>query len=58
MNLHVLQISGLENQLKAIANTLASQYTITFARKSDSAVQQLTGNTTKGAKILFSHWVR
>jgi hypothetical protein len=58
MNLHVLQSSGLEEQLKTVANTLTSQYTVTFARKNDSAVQQLSGATTKGAKILFSHWVR
>ena len=58
LGIQVVQISGLENQLKVIANTLASQYSVTFARKADGAVKPLTGETAKGAKILFSHWVR
>lgn len=57
LGIQVVQISGLEHQMQVIANTLASQYTVTFARKSDGAVKPLTGEA-KGAKILFSHWVR
>ena len=58
MGIRVVQASGLETQMKIVANTLASQYTVTFARKRDGPVEQLAGETTTGAKILFSHWVR
>ena len=53
-----VEVTGLDNQLKTIANTLVSQYSVTFARKGDGAVKPLTGETAKGAKILFSRWMR
>jgi hypothetical protein len=58
IDVQVVQATGLENQLKMIANTLVSQYLVTFARKENGPVGALTGQTAKGAKILFSHWVR
>lgn len=57
MELTGVAISGLESQMRTIGNTLVSQYSVTFARKDDGAVKQLTGETTKGAKILFSRWM-
>jgi hypothetical protein len=58
IGVQVVQATGLENQLTMIANTLLSQYLVTFARNESGPLGGLTGRTSKGAKVLFSHWVR
>ena len=46
----LVQASGLPNQLKAIANSLLSQYTIQFPRPSGD-IQELTISTPKGKAL-------
>lgn len=48
----------LDAQLKIVANSLLSQYTLKMVRKKDGAVKAFKGQTTKGAQILFTHWMR
>ena len=45
-------------QLTTVANSLASQVTLRVVRKKDGAVKELKGQTTKGAQVLFTHWMR
>jgi hypothetical protein len=54
----LVDVSGLEPQLKTVANSLLSQYSVTFTRKSDGAIKPLTGQTANGRRVLFSHWMR
>ncbi|HVZ24031.1 MAG TPA: hypothetical protein VG871_23315 [Vicinamibacterales bacterium] len=51
-----VEVSGLGSNLKRVANTLLSQYTVTFARKANGPLTQLKGETTNGAKVLPTRW--
>jgi len=58
LRLNTVQASRLDAQLTTVANSLASQYTLRVVRKKDGAVKELKGQTTKGAQVLFTHWMR
>jgi hypothetical protein len=50
--------SGLDGMLKNIAAALASQYIVTFARPGEGPVKAVTFETTAGAKVLLSPFMR
>ena len=52
------QPSRLAPQLKAVANSLLSQYTLKIARQKDGEVKEFKGQTTNGAPVLFTRWMR
>lgn len=58
--LHVTAVgaSALESMLKGVANNLLSQYSVTFARPGTSPLKNVKAETTKGAKVLITPWVR
>jgi hypothetical protein len=49
---------GLEPNLKIVANSLASQYTIAFMRPSGASPKTTKLETTKGAKVQLTPWMR
>jgi hypothetical protein len=53
-----LAASGLEPRLKGIAATLTSQYLVTFNRAGTGALKPLTFETTRGAKVLATPFMR
>jgi hypothetical protein len=53
----VRDASGLESALVVVANTLASQYAVTFAHPGGSA-KKTRFETTSGAKVLLSPFMR
>ena len=55
---NTVQASRLDAQLTTVANSLLSQYTLKIVRKKDGAVKELKGQTTRGAQVLFTHWMR
>ena len=55
---NAVQATRLDAQLKTVANSLLSQYTLKMVRKKDGAVKAFKGQTTKGSQILFTHWMR
>jgi hypothetical protein len=55
---NTVQASRLDAQLTTVANSLLSQYTLRVVRKRDGTVKEFKGQTTKGAQVLFTHWMR
>ena len=55
---NVVQATRLDPQLRIVANSLLSQYTLKITRKKDGAVKAFKGQTTKGSPILFTRWMR
>ena len=58
MRLTVVEASGLESMLKSVANSLLSQYTVTFVRPADASVKSTQMETRKGGKVLLTPWMR
>jgi von Willebrand factor type A domain len=58
MRLTAFEPSALEGLLKQVANSLLSQYTVTFARPGEGQVKNLKMETTRGAKVLPTPWMR
>jgi von Willebrand factor type A domain len=58
MRLTAFEPSALEGLLKQVANTLLSQYTVTFARPGDGPAKNVKMETTRGAKVLVTPWMR
>ncbi|HYT74333.1 MAG TPA: hypothetical protein VEL79_06265 [Vicinamibacterales bacterium] len=58
LRLTIVEPTGLVSQLKVIANSLLSQYTITFARQGGGALKNLKIDTTRGGKVLPTVFVR
>jgi hypothetical protein len=58
LRLTAFEPSGLEGLLKQVANSLISQYTITFARPGDGQPKNVRMETTRGAKVLLTPWMR
>ena len=58
MRLTVVAASGLESMLKSVANSLLSQYTVTFARPGNVSVKSTQMETSKGGKVLLTPWMR
>jgi hypothetical protein len=50
--------SGLESMLKKVANSLLSQYAVTFTRDASGPVKGIQMETKAGAKVLLSPWMR
>jgi hypothetical protein len=58
LRLTALEASALESLLKQVANSLISQYTVTFARPGSGPLGSIQMETTKGVKVLLSPWMR
>jgi hypothetical protein len=56
--LSAVEPTGLESMLKSIANSLLSQYSLTFIRPDAGPVKSAQAETTRGQKVLFSPWMR
>ena len=58
MRLTVVEATGLESMLKSVANSLLSQYTVTFVRPGNATVKSTQMETRKGGKVLLTPWMR
>jgi len=58
LRLTSIDASGLQPNLLIIANSLASQYEITFTRKDNDTPKSTTFATAKGGKVLQTPWMR
>jgi hypothetical protein len=58
MRMTVVEASGLESTLKSVANSLLSQYTVTFVRPADASVKSTQMETRKNGKVLMTPWMR
>lgn len=58
LHLTAFSAATLESMLQSVANSLLSQYTISFARAGSGTPKSIKGETTAGAKVLFSPWMR
>lgn len=56
--LTIIDPSGLETMLKTVANSLLSQYTVTFSRPVDATVKSTQMETAKGGKVLLTPWMK
>ena len=56
--LTIIDPSGLETMLKSVANSLLSQYTVTFNRPVNTTVKSTQMETAKGGKVLMTPWMR
>jgi hypothetical protein len=56
--LMIVEPTGLESMLKSVANSLLSQYTVTFARPVNATVKSMQVETAKGGKVLMTPWMR
>ena len=54
----IIDASGLEAMLKGVANSLLSQYTVTFTRPVNATVKSTQMETAKGGKVLMTPWMR
>ena len=57
LRLTAVEPSGLDGMLAKVANSITSQYTVTFARPDASAMKPVKMET-RGAKVLLSPWLR
>ena len=58
MRLTAVEATGLESMLKSVANSLLSQYTVTFTRPANAEVKSTEMETSKGGKVLLTPWMR
>jgi hypothetical protein len=58
MRLTAVEATGLESMLKSVANSLLSQYTVTFTRPANAEVKSTQMETSKGRKVLLTPWMR
>ncbi len=58
MRLTAVEATGLESLLKSIANSLLSQYNVTFTRPANAEVKSTQMETSKGGKVLLTPWMR
>ena len=58
MRLTTVEATGLEAMLKTIANSLLSQYVVTFARPGSGEVKTTQMETSKGGKVLLTPWMK
>jgi len=54
----IVEPTGLESMLKSVANSLLSQYTVTFTRPVNTTVKSTQMETAKGGKVLLTPWMR
>jgi hypothetical protein len=58
MRLTAVEATGLESMLKSVANSLLSQYTVTFTRPGSGSVKSTEMQTKSGGKVLVTPWMR
>lgn len=58
MRFTVVEATGLESMLKTVANSLLSQYMVTFARPGADSVKSIEMQTRRGGKVLLTPWIR
>lgn len=58
LRLMPVDASGLEPNLKIVANSLASQYTVTFTRPAGASPKVTKMETSRGAKVQLTPWMR
>jgi hypothetical protein len=58
LRLMPVDASGLDPNLKIVAHSLASQYTVSFMRPAGSAPKAVQFETTRGAKVQLTPWMR
>jgi hypothetical protein len=58
MRLTSVDSTGLDGMLKRVANSLSSQYVVTFVRPSGSSPKTTEFATTRGAKVLLTPFMR
>ena len=56
--LTTIEATGLEPMLKGVANSLLSQYMVTFTRPGDTQVKSTQMETSKGGKVLLTPWMK
>ena len=56
--LTAVEATGLEPMLKGVANSLLSQYTVTFVRSGNAEVKLTQMETSKGGKVLMTPWMK
>jgi hypothetical protein len=56
--LTIVEPTGLESMLKSVANSLLSQYHVTFTRPVNATVKSTQMETAKGGKVLLTPWMR
>jgi hypothetical protein len=56
--LTIIDPSGLDAMLKSVANSLLSQYTVTFTRPVNATVKSTQMETARGGKVLLTPWMR
>ena len=56
--LTIIEPSGLEAVLTGVANSLLSQYTVTFSRPVNATVKSTQMETATGGKVLLTPWMR
>ncbi len=56
--LTIVEPTGLEAMLRSVANSLLSQYTVTFTRPVNARVKSTQMETAKGGKVLLTPWMR
>ena len=54
----IIEPSGLEAMLRSVANSLLSQYTVTFTRPVTATVKSTQMETANGGKVLLTPWMR
>ena len=58
LRLTTINSTGLEGALRKVANSLTSQYTVTFMRPGNGSPKSVRIETTKGTKVLLTPWMR
>ena len=58
LRLTPIDASGLESNLKIVAHSLLSQYTVTFMRPDGANPKTTKFETTRGAKVQLTPWMR
>ena len=58
LRLTAIEPSGLDSMLKTVANSLLSQYTVTFVRTGSGTPKSTQMETTRGPKVLMTPWMR
>lgn len=58
LRLMPIDASGLDPNLKIVAHSLASQYTVSFMRPAGSTPKAVKFETTRGAKVQLTPWMR
>lgn len=56
--LTIVEPTGLESMLKIVANSLLSQYTVTFTRPVNTTVKSTHMETARGGKVLMTPWMK